>query len=92
MLKSLYVKTTNEKYDDNKKNEFFKFGDLNYKIIKLKNLTFFLDYAKNMEDTVFTTKISEEETVTNKEKKEFLGVDYDFYCYCKSEVPLFLKN
>jgi hypothetical protein len=87
LLKSIYIQTTNEKFDDYKnQKEFYKFGEINYKILKVRKLSLFLDYGKSENEINFLSKINDEERMNNYEQKSFLGLDYDFYCYCKSEV------
>ena len=88
LLKSIYIKTTNDKFDDYKKSDFFKFGEINYKIFKTNKLSIYLDYETTKEQIEYNSKILEEETKSNVLQKSFLGKEYDFYCYCKSEVSI----
>lgn len=80
----MFIKSTNKFFEDS--DIFVKFSDVNYKIASIQGVNIFLDYAKSIQEIEYKNHILENERTANLDKREFLGEEYDFYCYCMSEV------
>ena len=91
ILENLYLKSTNEKFEidstiDDK-------NEIKFKIIKLENFSFFLDYYDKNEKIDFKKKlIEEEEKKIDNSIKTYLKEIYEFYAYCLCELNVYNKD
>ena len=91
ILENLYLKSTNEKFEIDK--EIDAKNEIKFKIIKLENFSFFLDYYDKNEKIDFKKKLIEEkENKIDKSIKTYLKEIYDFYAYCMCELNVYNKD
>ena len=92
LMKSLKICTTNDKYEF-KEGENIPYGEINYKIIQLNNLSVYLDTFQKGEKLDFKKQIVDNEnTVIENERDSFLGEAKDYYKYCLSEVNVHINE
>ena len=95
LLKNLKIRTVDKDFKEPAKGEKIPFGEINNKILKMANLSIFLDTYENEGKLVQYNKqiLHTENTEIKDEKlKTFLGPILDYYVYCLTETYEYIKN
>ena len=88
ILKKIFVKSSNQYFED--KELFVKFSDVNNKKLSIQGVNIFMDYSTSSNNISYKEHVISEQRNKHEDKKTFLGEEFEFYCYCMSEVLLFL--
>ena len=95
LLKNLKIRTVDNNYREPNEGETIPLGEINYKILKMTNLSFYLDTYENEKKLVkFNSKIVETEATQVKDEKlkTFLKEMLPYYRYCLSETEVHINN
>ena len=94
LMKSLFVRTTNSTFEFNEnENVNIPYGEINHKIIRLNNLSMYLDTFKERTQLTFQDKIIDsQETKIEDDIQSFLGEISTFYKYCLTETKININN
>ena len=95
LLKNLKIRTVDKDFKEPEKGVKISFGEINNKILKMTNLSIFLDTYENEGQLMpFHLQILKtENTEINDEKlKLFLGPISEYYTYCLTEVYENIRN
>ena len=95
LLKNLKIKTVDKNFNEPKKDEQIPYGEVNNKILKLTNLSIFLDTFENEGKLMPYHKqiLNTENTEISDEKvKSYLGPMIEYYKYCLTETYEYIKD
>ena len=95
LLKNIKIKTVDKEFKEAEEGETIPFAEINNKIVKLTNLSMYLDTFENEGKLVgyFAKVVNNEQTEVNDEKiKSFLGPMLEYYKYCLSETNIHIND
>ena len=95
LLKNIKIKTVDKNFNEAEEGETIPFAEINNKIVKLTNLSIYLDtYENEGKLKQYYDKIKDtENTKINDEKVEsFLGPMTQYYRYCLSETNEYIND
>ena len=95
LLKNLKIRTVDKNFKEPEKGEKIPFGEVNNKILKLTNLSIFLDTFENEGKLIpYNEQIIKTDNTEIKEEKikNFLGPMQEYYSYCLTETYENINN
>ena len=95
LLKNLKITTVDDKFQEAQEGKTIPIGDVNRKILQMKNFSLYLDTYENEKKLVeyFSRIVNTEATQVNDEKlKTFLGPMLQYYRYCLSETEVYIND
>ena len=95
LLKNIKIKTVDKDFNEPEEGVTIPFGEINYKIVEMTNLSMYLDTYENEGKLMefYTKVVNTEKTEVNDEKiKTFLGPMLEYYRYCLSETNEHIYN
>ena len=95
LLKNLKIRTVDKNFKEPEKGEKIPFGEINNKILKMTNLSVFLDTFENEGKLIpyYEQIIKTDNTEIKEEKlKNFLGPMMEYYSYCLTETYENINN
>ena len=95
LLKNIKIKTVDKNFNEAEEGETIPFAEINNKIVKLTNLSIYLDtYENEGKLKQYYDKIKETESTKIKDEKveSFLGPLTQYYRYCLSETNEYIND
>ena len=94
LMKNIFIRTTDSTFEIKEdENSNIPYNEINHKVIRLNNLSMFLDtYKKNTKLNFADKTVYTDETSIDEDLYKFLGNISDFYKYCLSEIQVNINN